>query len=194
MHDQLVDERRHGPEPRAEVGDQLREGDPGAEQDRVLRQARPQPERPEQPDTEAGAQAHDRREERLAFHVAGERLLDPDEQRRRPARRREAAIDRSGEPLHVEQHVDGDHEQEYQAEQQLHRPDRRALDEVDHPRRVFLDVLRADVVDGVVELLADLDSAQSVVVEPDLQAVDVALGMSLRRLSVLGRKVGIDPM
>ena len=31
-------------------------------------------------------------------------------------------------------------------------------------------------------------------VQPHLKAVDIPLGVGLRRLSVLGRKVGIDPM
>ena len=120
-------------------------------------------------------------------------MLDADEQRHTIARR-EAPVDRAGEAVHVEQDVDRDDDQQDEAEQELHRSDRRALDEVDHPRRVLLDVLRLDAVHEVVELLADLDPPQPVVVQKDLEAVDVALGVRLRRLSVLVRKVGVDPM
>ena len=43
-------------------------------------------------------------------------------------------------------------------------------------------------------LLADLDPLQVVAVEPDLEAVEIPLGIGLVALSVLVRKVGVDPV
>src|SRR5204863_216018 len=62
----------------------------------------------------------------------------------------------------------------------------------DRLRRVLLHVFRPDVVEEVPPLLADLDLLQVVVVEPDLEPVEVALGVRLPALSMLDRKVGVD--
>ena len=49
VHDELVEERRQGAQPRAEIRDQLRHGHPRAEQDGIAVGARSPAERPEHP-------------------------------------------------------------------------------------------------------------------------------------------------
>ena len=79
-------------------------------------------------------------------------------------------------------------------EEDLEDRERRPLDEVDDPRGVLLRVGVAERVHEVLTLLLDLDSLEAVVVQPALEAVDVALGVRLAALSALDRKVGVDPV
>jgi hypothetical protein len=58
--------------------------------------------------------------------------------------------------------------------------------------RVFLDVLRPDLVEELLALALDVDAAQMVVVEPALESREVVLGARLRRVSGIGRKVIVD--
>ena len=66
-------------------------------------------------------------------------------------------------------------------EQQEDERERRALRERDRVLRVAGDLARAERVEPVVHLLADLDLLETVVVEPRLEAVDVQLGGRLTR-------------
>ena len=93
-----------------------------------------------------------------------------------PAVRREAPVDGSRQPLHVEEHVDRDDEDQHEVEERLADRDRRALDEVDDPVRVPPDVALADALHEPVAALLDLDALQVVGVEPVLEPVDVAVG------------------
>ena len=70
-------------------------------------------------------------------------------------------------------------------EEQDHDRERRALRERDRVLRVPRDLPRAERVDPVVDLLADLDLLEPVVVEPRLEAVDVHLGGGLPGRRVL---------
>ena len=146
----------------------------------------------EDPHPDARARPDDGRQDRLALHVAPERALDLLRQRR-PLVRREARVDRALEPRHVEEHVDRDDDDEDQREEQEHERDRRALRELDPVLDVARDVARTQRVDPVVDLLAHLDPLEPVVVEPRLEAVDVALGVGLAR-RVLARHVVVDPL
>src|SRR5919198_550586 len=105
---------------------------------------------------------------------------------------REAPVDGPRETRHVEEHVDRDHDDQHRREEELEDRDRSALRPRDRLRRVLLHVFRPDVVEEVLALLADLDLLQVVAVEPELEPVEVALGVRLAALSVLDRKVGID--
>ena len=58
--------------------------------------------------------------------------------------------------------------------------------------RVLADVLLADLLRQPVAPLLNLDRPEPVRVEPVLEAVDVAVGIRPRRLSVDGRKVGVE--
>ena len=98
VHDEGVDERRNRAEPRPEIGDQLRDRHPGTEHERVLLAAGQCADRAEEPDADAGARPDDQRHERLALHVAHERVLHADEQRLRAWMRREALVERARQP------------------------------------------------------------------------------------------------
>ena len=93
----------------------------------------------------------------------------------------------------VEQHVDRDDEHHDHAEEQLADRDRSALEEVDHLVRVLADVVLADVAHEPVAAIGDLDSAETMSVEPVLERGDVAVGVDLAGSSVHVRKVGIHP-
>ena len=89
-----VDRRRDRAEPGPEVRDQLRHGDPRAEQERVLVRSRDQPGHPEHPHSHSGARPDDQRDQHLALHVADDRVLHPHEQRLRPGMGWEPSIER----------------------------------------------------------------------------------------------------
>ena len=132
--------------------------DPGAEEQRVLLPVRQQPDRAEDPETDACARPDDHAEQDLAAHVRDERVLHPREQRLLARSRREPPVDRASEPLHVEQHVDRDDEQQDGAEERLADRDRGALDERDDLVRVLPDVALAD-------LLHELVAARSILID-----------------------------
>ena len=148
----------------------------------------------EHPHADAGARADDRREERSG-HA-----------RSPPAPTRCAAI--SGEPpcggkrrsidrsslRHVEQHVDGDDDDQDEREEQLDDPERSALGERDEVLRVAGDLPRPRASRAGPSPARGSGSVQPVGVEPALQPVDVALGVGPIALSALVRKVGIDPV
>ena len=121
-------------------------------------------------------------------------MLHPDDEPGAAGPRREAPVDRLFETAHVEEHVDRDDEDQHEAEDELEDRDRGAAKKVDRRRGVLLDVLALDVGGEVLALLADVDPLEVVRVEPALQAVDVLLESRLRALSVLLRKVGVDPV
>ena len=79
-------------------------------------------------------------------------------------------------------------------EKRTSKIERRSLDEVDDPRGVLLRVGVAKLVHEVLTLLLDLHPLEAVIVQPALEAVDVALGVRLAALSALDRKVGVDPV
>ena len=176
MHDEPVDERRQRAEPRAEVRDHLGQRDPRAEEQRVLLRVRQQPGRGEDPDPDARADADDQRERELPAHVRRERVLHAAEQRQLATSRRIAAVDRAAEPLHVEEHVDRDHDQQHDREERLADRDRGAFDERDDALRVLADVALLDLAHDSVAALLNVDSLQVVRVQPVLEAVDVAVG------------------
>ncbi len=102
-------------------------------------------------------------------------MLHPRDQRT-PAGRRKSPVDGAGQPLHVEEHVDRDHEDQHAVEERLADRDRGAFDEVDDPVGVLADVALADLLDERMALLLDLDVREVMVVEPELEPVDVAVG------------------
>ena len=163
MDEERVENRRHRPEPRAEVGDQLHQRHPRAEEERVAA-AREPAEHAEHPQPDAGARADDQREQHLPLHVADERTLDARHERLGPRVRPEPPVHRGGEPLHVEQHVDRDHDDQHAAEEEPGEREAGALRPVERLRRVLLDVLRADAVEEVRALLLDADLLQTVCV------------------------------
>ena len=61
VHDQLVDERRDRSEPGADVGEQLGDRDPRAEEDRIAVSPGRPPDGAQQPEAEAGARPDDQR-------------------------------------------------------------------------------------------------------------------------------------
>ena len=123
VDDQRVEDGRDRAEPRAEVGDQLGDGDPRAEEERVRLEARRQPtDRAEQPQPDARARADDRRHEQLALHVAADRASMLRQQRRLSWCRREAPVDRAVQPVEVEEHVDRHDEHEHEPEEEARRP------------------------------------------------------------------------
>ena len=142
---------------------------------RVLVRALDEARLAEDPHPDAGARADDGREDRLPLHVAPQGALDLLRQRR-AAVGREARVDRPLEAVHVEEHVDRDDDDEDEREEQEHDRDRGPLGELDRVLRVAGDLARAQRVDPLVHLLADLDPLEPVVVEPGLEPVDVDLG------------------
>src|SRR5580765_1090033 len=193
MHDEGIDERRNRTEPGAEIGNELRDRHPRAEDERVLLPARQRADRTEHPDADARGRPDDQRDQRLRLHVADERMLHAHDQRVGPRMWREPPVDHTSEPRQVEQHVDRHDDQHDQAEQELPDRDRCALEEVDDLVRVLADVVLADIAHELVAALLHMDRPQPVVVQPDLEPVDVAVGGDLAGLSVHVRKVGIDP-
>ena len=147
----------------------------------------------EDPQPEPDAHADDQREQELALDVARDRLLHPHDQ---PAAavRRESSVDGLREPLHVEQDVDRDDDEEDRVEEEGDDREPGALRPVQGLRRVLLDVLRPDLVEELLALPLDVDAAQVVVVEPDLEAREILLGAGPRRVSGIGRKVVVDPV
>src|SRR6266480_3202172 len=193
MHDEGVDERRNRPEPRTEKRNQLGDRDPRAEHERVLLPVRQRTDHAEHPKPDSRARADDQRHERLRLHVARQGALHAHQQRFRARMRWEAAVERTGEPREVEEHVDRDNQDDDHTEEQLPNRDRRALQEVDDLVRVLADVVFADVADEGMTSFLDVDRAQAVGVQPVLQPVDVPVGVDLVGLSVHLRKVGIHP-
>ena len=63
VDDERVDDRRDRAEPRPEVRDQLRQRDPGAEEQRVFLRPPTQPSEAEQLQADSRARADDQREE-----------------------------------------------------------------------------------------------------------------------------------
>ena len=159
-------------------GNHLDHGCPDAEQQGVAVGARDEAGAPEHPHADPGAEADHRRQDQLTPHVAGERLLDPVRQRQAVPGRK-AAVDEPLEPLHVEQHVDRDHDDEDDVEERHDDRRRGSLGERDGVLRVGRDLARAEVVDPVRRLLLDLDALEAVRVEPVLEPVDVLLGPRL---------------
>ncbi len=108
--------------------------------------------------------------------------------------RREPPVDCARQPLHVEEQVDRDDEDQDAVEERPADRDRRPLDEVDDPVGVAADVALADPLDEPVAALLDLDARQVVRVEPVLQAVDVAVGRGDVVAAVVDREVAVDPL
>ena len=77
MDDECVDRRRHAAEPRPEVGQDLGQRDPAAEDERIRLPVRQQAGEPERVQAEPGARADDQRQQDLTAHVGDERMLDP---------------------------------------------------------------------------------------------------------------------
>ena len=156
MNDERVGERRDRAEPRAEIRNDLGDGDDDTEEQRVLLCVRQQTERRQHPETEPGARADDQREQRLPSNVRRERVLHAAQQCVFARSRRIAPVDRAAETLHVEQHVDRDDDQQHQGKQRLADRDRRALDERDDLVRVLADVALLDLADELVAALLDV--------------------------------------
>ena len=194
MRDERVEDRRECAEPGADVRDQLGDARPGAEEEGVLAAVVKQAEHPEDPNARPGARADDEREQKLSLDVARHGLLHALEQRLAVQMRREPPVDPGFEARHVEQDVDRHDDHEYRAEEKRHDREPGPLGPVQRLRRVLLDILRPDRVEELVATLLDVDPLQVVRVEPQLQPVDIALRVGLPGLSVLGRKVRIDPM
>ena len=76
VDDRRVQQRRHRAEPGPDVRDQLGDGDPGAEEDRVAVAARQPPEDAQDPQPDTGAHTDDQRDQELPLDVAGDRALD----------------------------------------------------------------------------------------------------------------------
>src|SRR5215210_3008404 len=108
VDDECVHERRNRTEPGPEVWDQLGEGDPGAEEQRVVVLAVRPAQGADQPEADAGADTDDQRDEHLSLDVAGDGGLDAAKERLRAGCRREAAVDPAGQAVHVQEHVDRD--------------------------------------------------------------------------------------
>ena len=178
VDDEGVDRGRDGREPGPDVGDHLDHGRPDAEQERVLVGPRHEPGAAEDPHADPGAEADHGREDQLPAHVARERLLDPQRQRQAGSRWK-AAVDEPLEPLHVEQHVDRDDDDQDEVEERHDDRERGALGERERVLRVLRDLARAEVVGPVGRLLLDLDALEAVRVEPVLEPVDVLLGAGL---------------
>ena len=125
--------RRGGADRRPDVGDQLGERVPGAEEQRVRLAVGEDPERPEDPQQDPRARAHDQREEQLAADVADHRALDARRVvvLRRPARARHDRAQVRADPLAVEQHVDADHDDQDQRQRRLDERAQRVLGERD---------------------------------------------------------------
>ena len=148
----------------------------------------------EHPQAEPGARADDQREQRLAANVRRERVLHAPQQRVLASSRRIAPVDRAAEPLHVEQHVHRDDDQQHQREQRLADRDRRALDERDDLVRVLADVALLDLTHELVAALPDVHRLEVMRVEPVLEAVDVAVGRGLSDGAVTIREVPVEPV
>ena len=191
MHDQCVDERRNRSEPGAEVRDQLGDGNPGPEEQRVLLAARQPAEHAEEPEADAGARADDQRDQRLSADVAHQRVLHPNHEVLAARPRRKAAVESVLQPREVEQHVDRDDEDDDRAEQELPDRDRSSLGKADDLVRVLADVVFADVAHEPVAAGLDVDRPEPVRVQPGLEVVHVTIGRDLPRSSVHVRKVGV---
>ena len=151
-------------------------GNPRTEQQRVLLRVRQEADRREHPEPDPGCRADDQAERNLAAHVRRKRVLDRTQERLLARSRWETSIDRTTEPLHVEQHVDRHDEQQHDAEQRLADRDRGALDERDDLVRVLADVPLADLSHELVPALLDLHRLEVMLVQPQLQPIDVAIG------------------
>ena len=182
------------PSDRPEIGDELRDGREGTEEHRVLVGPGSPAERAEQPHADADAGADRQRDQQLSADISGQGLLHPDDQAGSALRRREAPVGRLRQTPHVEEHVDGDDDHEDQAQNQPEDRDRRPADEVDRLGRVLLDVRVLEVRRDLVALLADIQALEPVVVQPELEIVDALLEPGLAGLSVLDRKVVLDPI
>ena len=71
--EQRDQDRRHRPDDRPDVGDELHQPIEGAEEDRVVLAVGEDPEHPEDPQRDRRARAHDQAEQQLAADVAGHR-------------------------------------------------------------------------------------------------------------------------
>ncbi len=176
--DERVQHRRDRAEPRPDVRDELGEGRPRAERRRVLPAVRHQAHHPEDPQPEPDAQADDQREQELALDVTRHRLLHPHDQ---PAAtvRWEAPVDGLREPLHVEQHVDRDDDEEDGVEEEGDDREAGPFRPVQGLARVLLDVLRPDLVEELPAVLLDVDAAEVMVVQPALESREILLGAGL---------------
>jgi hypothetical protein len=106
----------------------------------------------------------------------------------------EAAVDPPFQPLHVEQHVDRDHDDQDEREEEEDDLERRPARERKRIARIPRELSRRERVDPVVGLLSDLHRLEPVIVQPRLQPVDVVLGRREAGASVLLRNVCIDPV
>ena len=136
------------------------------------------------------------REQELALHVG-------DERRARSAHMSGGEPGRGGkrlsidarEPLHVEQHVDRDHDDQHRREEERHERDRRALRPADRLGRVARDVLRAGVVEEVERLLLrNLTRSRWLRFSHAWKRTTSRSASVTRGPSVLLRKVGVDPV
>ena len=155
---------------------------------------RKQPGGCKRPEADAGARSDDQAERRLAAHVRDKRALDAHEERLLSRSRRKTPVDRTAEPLHVEQHVDRDDEQQHRREERLADRDRGSLDERDDLVRVLADVALADLSHEAVAALLHLHGLQAVRVQPVLQPVDVAVGGGLSGGTVTMGEVRVEPV
>ena len=100
--------------------------------------------------------------------------------------RREARVDRALEALHVEEHVDRDDDDEDGREEQEDERERRSLREPDRVLRVARDLAGTQPVEPLVDLLRAPNVLETVVVEPDLQAVEIDLCRRLPGVELVG--------
>src|SRR5690242_68749 len=188
-----VQHRGDRTQPGPDVWDELGEGRPRAERGGVLPAVRHGAHHPEDPEPEPDAHADDDREQELALDVARDRLLHPHDQPAAAARR-ESSIDGIGQPLHVEQHVDRDDDQQEGVEEEGDDGEAGAFRPTEGLGRVLPDVLRPDLVEELLALVLDVDAAEVVVVEPALEPREILLGTCLRGVSGIGRKVVVHPV
>src|SRR6187397_3319590 len=88
-----VGDRNDPAEPRAEIRNGLGECDPGTEEGGVAVDARDPAERAEEPDSDPGARADDRRQQELPAYVARDSVLHMDDEPGLPGPRREALVE-----------------------------------------------------------------------------------------------------
>src|SRR3954447_24203252 len=101
----------------------------------------------------------------------------------------ETSIDGFREPLHIEQHVDRDDDEQHRVEEEGDDSEPGPLGPTESLGRVLLDVLRPYLVEELLALVLDVDAAQVVMVEPALEPPEVLLGARLRRVSGIALKV-----
>ena len=121
-------------------------------------------------------------------------MLDAPHERPRSRSRRESPVDHARETLHVEQHVDRHDDDQHRREEQRHDRDRRSLGPLDRLRRVARDVLRAGVVQELEPGFCTFTRSRWCVVQPRLEADDVALGLRRGGCPCVVRKVVVDPL